>query len=122
MGIKELVGAAVFFAVAGLFLWMIVTNVRGIVSGRSAKGSTVDAEVIKKTSSPGSGAFGENGLRAGKTVYSAEFSSDGESLEFEMSEDEWKKLSEGDRGQLSYRGKQYLGFYKDSLSGTGESE
>ena len=113
--IRELIGAVVFFIAAALFLRMIVSSVLNLLSGRSSGTVTAAATVLSKSAAAGSGEFGKDGIRTGKEVYSAEFALDSGSVTFELSASEWRSLTEGDRGSLTYRGKQYLGFEPDNL-------
>ena len=105
MSVKELLGAAVFFAAAALFLWMLITSIRSLIDQRKTPLKYRPAKVIKKTSSE----------EDGKKVYLAEFLADGENIVFKMSESEWNGLEEGASGRLFCRRENYLGFETEKL-------
>lgn len=115
--LNEFLALAVFLAFAAVFLWMLIGGVQNIIAKKKTPDKTVVAEVSEKRSETGTGEFTGDGVRLGKKLYFAVFRLDGgEALEFAISEAEFKALTEGDRGHLTYREKTYLGFSPDILA------
>ena len=115
--LNELLALAVFLAFAAVFLWMLIGGVQNVIAKKKSPDKTAVAEVAEKRSEVGMGEFTGDGVRLGKKLYTAVFRLDsGETLEFTISEPEFKELKEGDRGHLTYREKRYLGFTTDILA------
>lgn len=119
--VKEFVAILIFVFVAGLFVRMIIVNVKSLISRKNTPVQSVSAEVVSKNKENGISALGPSGIRNGKSIYSVKFSA-GEELEFYVTKEDFDGLNEGATGLLNYRGRTFLGFAQDALLRSDENE
>lgn len=109
--------------VAVLFAKMLAACIKGFLKNRRSNVESIEATVSSKTCDAGSSEVGENGLRSGKSLYTAVFkTNDGGTCDFALTKEEYEALNEGDFGVLSFRGRNFLNFEPDRLMGSADNE
>ena len=100
----------VFFLILGLFIYIIVGNIRTWSKNNNSPKLIVDAVVVAKRTNV-SHHHGQNNIGSTSTSYYVTFQVEsGDRIEFRGSGQEYGMLVDGDYGRLSFQGTRYLGF------------
>ena len=120
--IKEFAVILITAFVAALFLRMLIASFMDLKKRRSSPVKGLTATVLSKQSISGKSEFESSGIRNGKSVYRAVFSTDESEMEFDVSKEEFDRLEEGSVGLLNFKERTFLSFTPDKLSGSVENE
>ena len=112
--IFKLMFSMVFCIVIGIFVFIIIKNIKTWNQNNHSPKLDVEAEVVsKRTDVSFNSHMGGNSsaVLPGPTTYYATFQVEsGDRLEFNVSGTEYGQLAIKDRGKLSFQGSRYLGF------------
>ena len=104
----------VFFIIIGMFVFIIVKNIKTWNQNNHSPRLDVEAEVVsKRTDVSFNNHMGGNTsmVLPGPTIYYAAFQVEsGDRMEFKISGTEYGKLAIKDRGKLSFQGSRFLSF------------
>ena len=99
-----------FAATIGLMIFMIVRSVSAQKKNDSQPKLTVPATVISKRTD----LYRRRNMGIGSTVYFVTFQvQSGDRIELHLSGQEFGLLQEGDRGSLTFRGREFIGFTRE---------
>lgn len=99
-----------FIATIGLIIFMIVRTVSEQKKNDSQPKLTVPATVLSKRTD----LYRRRNMGIGSTVYFVTFQvQSGDRIELHLSGRDFGLLQEGDRGSLTFRGREFLGFTRE---------
>ena len=100
----------VFFLIIGMFIYIIVSNIRTWSKNNNSPRLIVDAVVVAKRTNV-SHHHGQNNIGSTSTSYYVTFEVEsGDRMELRVSGQEYGMLVDGDFGRLCFQGTRYLGF------------
>lgn len=113
-GLMSILFAAVFLAVLGVFVYVIVASIRRSSQDRKSPRLTVEATVVSRRAEyrRNAAASGMDTVHAASwTIYYVTFQVEsGDRMELQVSGSEYGMLAQGDRGKLTFQGSRFLGF------------
>lgn len=104
--------AAVFLIIVGTILFMIIKGISTWSYNNSQPRTTANATVVTKRTDTRGG-----GETRAYSIYYATFELEtGERMEFQVKDEEYGQLVEGDKGIVEYQGTRYHSFNRQGLS------